>query len=154
MLHGQISVTSFGSFNKNPPPPPTPAPPSRTFLRKADDLRALLQHVVAHRVPVQVGDLHAAVLPQLPGVQLPQRRHHGRPGDRVRDVGSVPHLQPAQDVPLHRLQEVHVQPARLGVLRLGDAAGRAGIPGRRVRLSLARGRSGAADGEDASHEEC
>lgn len=128
--------------------------PSRTFLRKADDLRSLLQHLVAHRVSIEVGDLHPPVLPQLPSVELPQRRHHCSLRERVRDVGPLSHLQPAQDVSLDRLKEVHVQLARLGVLRLSESTGRAGIPGRRVRLLLGPGCSGAADREDASHEEC
>lgn len=72
----------------------------------------------------------------------------------MRDVGSLPHLQPAQDVSLHSLQEVRVRLTRLGVLRLRDTAGRAGVPGCRVRLRLGRGRRGAADGKYASHAEC
>lgn len=124
----------------------------RTFFSKAYDLRALLRDVIVHRVSVQVGDLHPAVLPQLPGVELSQRRHHGGLRHRMGDVGALPHLQSAQDVPLDRLQQVRVQPARFGgLLRLSDAARRTAILGRSVRLPLGSGtwRSSA---EDASRE--
>lgn len=85
-----------------------------TCLGEADDLGdGVVGRGPGARLPVQAGDLHAAVLPHLAGVQLAQRRDHGRLGHGVRDVGPVPHLQPAQDVPLHRLQEIPVHLARL-----------------------------------------
>lgn len=103
-----------------------------TCLSEADDLGdGVVGRGPGARLPVQAGDLDAAVLPHLAGVQLAQRRDHGRLGHGVRDVGPVPHLQPAQDVPLHRLQEIPVHLARL--LGPPEAAGGAcvlrGAPG-------------------------
>lgn len=112
-----------------------------TCLGEADDLGdRVVGRGPGARLPVQAGDLHAAVLPHLAGVQLAQRRDHGRLGHGVRDVGPVPHLQPAQDVPLHRLQEIPVHLARLlgppeaaggaCVLRGAAGGGRRGRGGR------------------------
>lgn len=111
-----------------------------TCLGEADDFRDALLAVGARAgVAVEVRDLHAAVLAHLACVQLAQGSDHGGLGHGVRDVGPAPHLQAAQDVPLHRLQEVAVHPAQLlrppeaaarraGVLR---AAGGSGWRGRR-----------------------
>ena len=82
-----------------------------TCLGEADDLGDALLAVCSRAgVAVEVRDLHAAVFAHLARVQLAQGRDHGGLGHGVRDVGPAPHLQAAQDVPLHRLQEVAVLP--------------------------------------------
>lgn len=95
------------------------ATPSRqqnqpTCLSEADDLRNAFLAIGARAgMAVEVRDLHTAVLAHLARVQLAQSRDHGGLGHSVRDVGPAPHLQAAQDVSFHRLQEVAVHPAQL-----------------------------------------
>lgn len=113
-----------------------------TCLGEADDLRDLLVSRGPHiRLPVQVRDLDAAVLPQLAGVQLAQRRDQSRLGHGVGDVGPVAHLEAVEDVPLDGLQEIAVHFA--GLLGWSPEAARgAGVqgscPGRRRRGSGAQ----------------
>lgn len=101
--------------------------------------------VVERSLSVKAGDLHPAVLPHFAGVQPPQGAHHRSLRDGVGDVGSVSHLQPVQYVPLHRLQEVHVDPLRL--VRGPESAGRTRLLGRTPTLSP--GDRAAARGHDA-----
>ena len=119
-----------------------------TWFGEADDLRGLRVNLVVVRgLPVKVGDLHPAVLSHFAGVQPPQRRHHRSLRDGMGDVGSVSHLQPVQNVPLHRLQKVYVLPLRL--IRRPEAAGRARLLGRGLRLCP--GHRAAAHGDKARH---
>lgn len=99
-----------------------------TCLGEADDLGALLLRLgAAARLPVQAGDLDAAVVAHLAGVQLAQRRHQGRFGHGVGDVGSGAHLEAAQDVPLDGLQELAVHRAGLLLGGPSEATGGASV---------------------------